>query len=135
VRYNAAYFRAVVELAESDPCVRCLVATRGNEIAGFVFVAQDVQTAYYLHGATHPAMRQYNPSDLLLHEAIAWARGSGMKSFNLMASPPGQSSLLRYKEKWGGTTAPQHTYELLLHPVAARLFRMISVAYSYLPRR
>ena len=135
LRYNAAYFRALVELSISQPGVRCLLAAAGGVIGGFVVVVKDGTTAYYLHGATVPAMKHLGVTDLLLLEGIEWARSQGAEVFNLMSSPPGQSSLIRYKEKWGGVTGTNRTYELVIRRLPTRLFRAAVWLQQHLLRR
>ena len=123
LRYNAAYFRHLVALAESQPGVRCLLAIKDGVTAGFVVVVKDGTIAYYLHGATAPAMKHLGVTDLLLLDGIEWARDKGAEVFNLMSSPSSQDSLIRYKEKWGGITKTNRTYELAIRRLPARLFR------------
>lgn len=130
LRYNAAYFRALVDLARNCPALHCQVALSGTETIGFLIAVHHGKTAYYLHGATAPQHRKLAPSDLLIHEAIVWAQQRGVTSFNLMTSPAGQASLVRYKEKWGGTTREHRAYELTLKPWSGAAFRLVERVYG-----
>ena len=116
MRYNRAYFAALIELSTSEPRLQVMAATREQVIGGFIVVARQGDVAYYLHGGTRDEFREHSPSDLLFDRAIHEARDSGCTSFNMMASPTDQPSLVRYKEKWGGTTHALRTYTVALRP-------------------
>ena len=130
LRYNAPYFRGLIQLAKEDLRLRCLLAVHDGKIIGFLVVALADSTAYYLHGATDMTCQHYRPADLLFHEAITWAKDSGIQSFNMMASPRQQQSLIRYKEKWGCMSKPQYTYDLVISPIHARMFSLILNAHT-----
>lgn len=124
LRYTADYFRALIELSARTSRLRVLIAAQGGEIAGFVAIARHGDTAYYLHGGAAEKHLKSSPSDLLLNQAIHDARDDGLGRFSLMASPPGQPSLVRYKEKWGGDTRSLRTYTIPLRP-SYPVFRMV----------
>ncbi len=132
LRYNASYFSSLINLAQTHRGVRCLLAKLDEEVAGFIVIAFHGRTAYYLHGAASPTLRHLSPSDLLLHEAINWAKSNEMTCFNMMPSPNDQPTLVRYKEKWNGTTAFHRTHELDLAPFYARTFRAAAFVYRLL---
>lgn len=130
MRYTLNYFCELNSLAKTSAGLRCLLAIMDSEITGFLVVACHNRTAYYLHGGMFPEYKQHTPSDLLLYEAIKWARQQGMESFNMMASPSKQPSLIRYKEKWGGVTRGQQTYELVLHPFQSAIFKAATALHQ-----
>lgn len=123
LRYTPAYFQALLELVGRDARLSCIAAYQQQAMAGFVVVALDAGTGYYLHGATAVFARTTGISDLLVHAALEWAQKQGMASFSLMASPSAQPGLIRYKEKFGGTTRLQHTYELPVNGISTRVFK------------
>jgi hypothetical protein len=133
LRYTAAYFCALINLAKSHSQLRCLLAVLDDQLVGFEVVACHGQTAYSLHGCTSPDFRKYSTSDLLTYSAIAWAKEQGLRRYNLMASPRGRTSLIRYKEKWGGVTRQQKTYELALKPIPTAMFNKASSLYHKMP--
>ena len=133
VRYREAYFRSLIELAARHPNVRVLVARLDGEVAAFAAFVRHGSTACYLHGATNLALRKYQPTALLLVEGITWAQGEGCSVFNLMSSPPGQDSLVRYKERWGGETREHRTYTAGTS-FAFPIFRMAEGIYRRLGR-
>ena len=131
LRYNAAYFVNLIELAQSNPLVRVSLARAAKEIAGFTVVVRHGSSGFYLHGGTDQSYRQQQPSAALLYDAIQWAQNLSCGSFNLMSSPADQESLVWYKEKWGGETREHRTYTLPLNSsyglfrVAERIYRLV----------
>ena len=132
LRYNAAYFSAILELAARCQDVNAFVARLADDIVGFAIVVHHGDAAFYLHGGAAAKVRQLSPSDLILAEAIDVARAAGCKQFNFMASPVNQTTLVRYKEKWGAETRQLKTYSVKLsraYPffkLAERLHRLIA---------
>jgi hypothetical protein len=131
LRYTEEYFRQLLGLAQDSPHIRCLLAIADDKVIGFLVAILEGQIAYYLHGATDMSFKQYQPSDLLVYEAIRWAQSEGMSKFNMMASPLEQSGLVRYKEKWGGESKVQKTYSVPLQSVPAVLFTIANRAHNY----
>lgn len=131
LRYNETYFQELIGLAQTLPWLQVLIARRGADMAGFAVIARHGRMACYLHGGSSPEYRQSSPSDLLLNHAITDAQQQGCEQFNLMASPQGQPSLVKYKEKWGATTRDLNTYTVPLrrtYPlfrIAERLYGLI----------
>jgi len=134
LRYNAGYFSSLISLAQGHPGLRCLLAILGEEVVGFLIVVLHARTAYYLHGAANPSLKQLSPSDVLLHEAINWAQDKDMDCFNMMPSPSHQTSLVRYKEKWGGTTFDQCTYDIPFHQFTYKTFLTLSTIHTKIGR-
>lgn len=110
VRYGNAYFDA---LARLDPRVLAIHALKqGGVPVAMVISATHGEHGCYLHGGTSPSALTTGASDLLLANAIASAQASGLRAYNLLASPPGQRGLLRFKEKWGGVTRTSATAQI-----------------------
>ncbi len=131
LRYTQSYFSHLIELSATRPDIRVITARKSDQIAGFIVVVRHTDTAFYLHGGTYFPMRNQRPSALLFNEAISSAKSEGCRCFNLMSSPVSQSSLVQYKEKWGGVTRELPTYTLALRPtyqlfnIAERIYRSI----------
>ena len=131
LRYSEAYFVNLIKLAQLSPHIRVLLARWASTIAGFTVVVRHGPVGFYLHGGTHLAYRQYQPSAVLLYEAIQWSQSLDCSCFNLMSSPADQQSLVWYKEKWGGETREHRTYTLPLRSsygifrVAERIHRLV----------
>ena len=132
LRYTPAYFEALLRLSQKQPLLRCLGALVDDEVASFLVVACNGTIAYYLHGGSDMRFQTFRPADLLFARAIAWAQDQGMQSFNMMASPAAQTSLVRYKEKWGGRTKDQYTYDVPIRAFAAVMFRLAARVYRTL---
>jgi lipid II:glycine glycyltransferase (peptidoglycan interpeptide bridge formation enzyme) len=132
LRYNAAYFSGLLDLAAHNQGVKVFAAKLDHDIIGFAVIVYHGDTAFYLHGGAASELRHLSPSDLILAEAIAAARSAGCEVFNFMASPADQPTLVRYKEKWGAETRPLRTYTVRLSPfypvfrAAESLYRLIS---------
>lgn len=130
-RYNTAYFSALIELGRRRPGLRLMAALDESRIVGFAVTARHAGTTYFLHGGTDAEFRSKSPSDLLLDKLIRAARDDGSECFNLMASPPDQTSLVRYKEKWGAVTRELRTYTLPL-TIAYQPFRLAERIYRFI---
>jgi lipid II:glycine glycyltransferase (peptidoglycan interpeptide bridge formation enzyme) len=132
LRYNESYFSNLVVLAQSNPHVRVILARREKKIAGFTVVVRHDRMAFYLHGGIRLEYRRLQPSALLLHEAIQWAKQLGCQCFNLMSSPADQKSLIWYKEKWGAETSEHRTYTIPLRR-SYRIFQIVERLYRLAP--
>jgi len=110
MRYTPAYFKNLVRLSHTMKNLRVFVARKNDQILAFNVTALDGSRACYLHGGIDLAARDDRPGAQLMFEAIRWAQESESQSFNFLSSPVGQESLIRYKEKWGGTTRNHRTY-------------------------
>lgn len=130
MRYNEKYFKELIKLSIKDSRLRCLLAKIDNNIIGFIVVACHCENAYYMHGGMDYRFRQFYPSDILFMNAILWAKQKDMVSFNMMASPENQQSLVSYKEKWGGITKDQKIYELDLSVFKAKMFRVVEKIHN-----
>ncbi len=128
MRYNATYFEKLVALARQRSDIRVMLAKFDEKISGFTVIVRHGAVASYLHGGIRLEFRHLQPSALLIHEGIEWAQAQGCSSFNLMSSPPGQPSLVWYKEKWGAETREHRTYVLPLRP-SYRLFQAAERLY------
>ena len=117
LRYSREYFERLIRLSFETTKIRITGVLVDNLLAGFIVTCRDNDTTYYLHGGTASAHRHLSPSDILMRDAIEFARSAGSKCFNFMASPPKQPELIRYKEKWGATTRQLNTYTLPSGPL------------------
>lgn len=130
-RYSLKYFQALTGLAMEDRRLRIFVSMKDDKVAGFIAVALSGKTAYYLHGATDRKLAGLELGDFLVFQAIEWAKSCGADRFNMMASPAHQTGLIRYKEKWGGISRPQATYEFPIRTIPFYAFKIANWAYAY----
>ena len=138
LRYTSEYFTALVNLAKQSKQLRCLLAYKDEEIAGFHVVACDEGTAYHLHGGIRTEYKHYSPSDLLFFTSIMWSKSMAMNKFNMLASPESQKTLIRYKEKWGGITEEKQIYTLAMNKnriFAFNALKKIYERYTYFVRK
>ena len=129
LRYPPAYFNGLVELSQKTGLIRCLLATEGDQIAGFIITVQHGKTVYDLHSGFDPAFRTHRVLDRLIYEAIKQAQQGSAQCFNLMASPADQPSLVQFKEKWGAVTRPQNTYVIETDKRYAKPLRLALAAH------
>ncbi|MBU1437384.1 MAG: GNAT family N-acetyltransferase [Gammaproteobacteria bacterium] len=115
LRYTQQYFTALIRMAQQQSGMQVLIAeTPSAGPCGFIAVVHDGKFSHYLHGgfsAQHAALR---PGYVLMSQAIETAQKRGAEVFDLMASPAEQLPLIRFKEKWGGTTYLQRTVTIPL---------------------
>lgn len=134
MRYTREYFARLVRLSHSVDNLRVFVARKYGRVVAFNASALDGSRGCYLHGGIDVAARDDRPGALLMFEAIRWAQESGGESFNFLSSPIGHESLVRYKEKWGGTTRDHFTYTKKLG-ASYPLFRLAEWLYRALDGR
>lgn len=124
LRYNRSYFTLLHELSKESDLLRFIFAKKDDEIAAFVVTVIHGNQAYYLHGATNNDHRSYSPGNILLCDAIQWAKDMGKPMFNLMVSGKKQRGLIRYKERWGATTGQHRTHTCTVDRLYCPLFRL-----------
>ncbi|MCI0590730.1 MAG: GNAT family N-acetyltransferase [Gammaproteobacteria bacterium] len=138
VKYNLTYFSELIGLTRVDPRAQILIATVHGHVAGYLVLVMERDTAYYLHGAVEEDYKSYGVMDMLVYEAIGTSKRSGMQLFNMMISPANQVSLVRYKEKWGGTTRSHLSYEIGFSPFWNTMLQLATQCYGlvhrYFPR-
>jgi GNAT superfamily N-acetyltransferase len=101
LRYTGEYFRRLVASAGADQPLQVFHGhAASGELLGFAVLAVDGDTGHYLHAAISGPARSMGLSDLLLSSLVAAAKQRGLRRFNLMASPPEQAGLLKFKRKW-----------------------------------
>lgn len=106
--YPSAFFLALQRhLAEAGAASLYLVEREAEPVAGVVFL-HDKATAHYAYGASNDDRKilRYGVNQLAMFAAIEDAYGQGFRQINFGTSPVHQANLLRYKESWGGKSAP-----------------------------
>jgi lipid II:glycine glycyltransferase (peptidoglycan interpeptide bridge formation enzyme) len=134
LRYNPQYFRSLLDLCDHNQNINCYVALSKGVIAAFMIVASEGKTSYYLHGAMNMNYSHLLPTYLLFSYVINNEKNKGMTTFNMMASPPNQSNLVKFKEKWGGKTKPLFTYDMPISPITGRACSLLLTIYKQLKR-
>lgn len=117
VRYSRRYFDSIAPHA-------ALIAEIDNRPCGFVCSGRFGSQGVYLHGGHDPAARAHYPSDILFLSMLRAAKAQGLESFDFLASPPAQQSLVGYKLAWGGSEVDLAVCDLAIRPLKARLFEL-----------
>lgn len=118
-RYGEAYFSAIAETSGWVACLR-------GAVVGFVASGRLEERGLYLHGGHCDSARGHYPSDLLFLAMLREAKQQGLESFDFLASPPHQRSLVEYKRAWGAEVRPIVVSD---HPLGWRGLTF-SVAYA-----
>ena len=100
LRYNQGYFSALIAMSESRADMQVRVARHEENLIGFCVAVKHADRGYYLHAGVADSHRQFGAADILADDAIRWAMSTGCRSFSLMASPPNQPGLQKFKQKW-----------------------------------
>lgn len=115
LRYSRAYFTDLCSCAsESDVVIVTKALALDGRVAGFLATMRQGDTGFYLHGGYRDDCAAMRPGYFLMRAALESYRDAGSKQFNFLASPPGQPSLLAYKESFGGETFRQVHWQLPL---------------------
>ena len=126
LRYNQKYFHSLAAQSRHNDSLDPLVArTPDGRIAGMIVTAYHNGRAFYLHGGLDESCQSLRPSDLLMSTAILRAKAAGMQSFSFLPSPADQPGLIRFKEKWGGTTYLTPTRDLFTPSLAGTTLRFL----------
>lgn len=114
-RYTRCYFAALCEAAAHDDRISIgIVDTKENDPCGFVVVAHDRGTSYYLHGGYGDGSARLRPGYLSLAWGIRSAQTRGNAHFNLLTSPAAQPELRKFKEKWGAHSSARMHWDIPL---------------------
>lgn len=107
--YPRGYF---ARLFDRVPGATLLTAwAKGEPMAGLILLRSGLDVVYG-YGASTLEGKRLLANDLLVWRAIARSRADGARTFDFGTTPRHHTSLLRFKEKWGGTTAllPYHVH-------------------------
>lgn len=112
VRYTQEYFNALAEACKSSELFNTHTAWSGDGLAGYVVTAKSGDWVYYLHGASDPGYTALRPMDHLFSRLLDSLSDGSCEVFNFLSSPPAQTGLVRFKEKWGGTSRKINHYSV-----------------------
>jgi len=113
LRYTESYFQALIDASRKQNDIQVHTArTPDRKIASMLVCAYHRGRAFYLHGATDAGCSSMRPADLLMFNAIDRAKAQGMTAFSFLPSPREQSGLIRFKEKWGGTSMENPAHDI-----------------------
>lgn len=123
-KYPLRWFEAIHEIVAKRGTGAILIAElNGTPIAGVVLVHSSSST-HYLHNGSQYEFLKFCPNELLVHSSIENAVEKKISFFDFMGSDPGDLSLLRFKEKWGGRSMDLHTYVKDYRPLRSKIWEM-----------
>jgi len=133
MRYSLPYFNALVKVSRNNPNLMVKIAhsTKGDIISMLVS-AYHKGNAYYLHGATNPHYLNMRPADTLMFDTLQSAKQKNIRSFSFLPSPIGQDGLIRFKEKWGGTTSMTPVFDLFQSTPRSKFLGLSLKAINFL---
>lgn len=131
LRYNKRYFELLCGESLNSSDIHVFKARRKALTAGYLILILRGKEAFYLHGGVDVEFAKFGISDRLIEIAISVAKEHGCESFNFMASPEKQPSLVKFKEKWGGVTLTQNTYSVVLHLPLYSAYKILLPLYNF----
>lgn len=111
-RYTEPYFAT---LCSSCPSITIHGLRDTDCLVSAVVTARHGQTVCYLHGGSDPSHMSRGVADLVMSSALQHAKDDGATQFNFLASPVSQPELVRFKEKWGGSSREALTASLAMN--------------------
>jgi hypothetical protein len=116
--YPRRFIKSLAAIAvPAGICKLFLVEKDGLPVAGGVFMVFG-KNAIYAYGASDPWGWQFRPNDYLFYKTLQWCVENGVLSFDFGADERDQTSLLRFKAKWGVIHEP--AYEAIFVPNKAK---------------
>lgn len=110
-KYGPSYFQALCESAQASGDLSVAkVIDPGGQVVGFIALLHDATGSAYLHGGYSTKASTARPGYLAMNWAIQRSREMGSTTLNLLVSPAGQHSLVKYKEGFGGETVIRTHY-------------------------
>ena len=125
------YFPACVHYLGADRSALLVARCEGEWAAAYLLI-NDEQTAYYHFGASDERWLDRRPNNLLMYEAMLWAKRRGLQRFHLGGgvSSAENDSLLRFKSSFGGYKTALYTYGRVLAEEPYRQLCALKLAYE-----
>ncbi len=133
-RYPEALFRAIAAGLPSADREFIITTVNGHPAAGALLLFSD-DTAHLFIAAGDQRYRSSGAGDVTMATALARAAARGMTSFDFMGSPPGDSSVVSWKEKWAGVEYEQVRHVVRLAPLRGALVDLALAWTGGRPRR
>jgi len=114
------YFRfdpGVLRRVGEHPAMTLAVARRDADVLAAALFLRAGKRYFYFLSASGPAHLRLRPNNLLLHEAIAWARREGARTLHLGGGSP---SLRRFKERLANVRVQTALWRRVHDPGALR---------------
>jgi hypothetical protein len=106
--YPRGFYRALLDQwVGSRRALFELAVWKGRDVAALATLAHGQEAIYAYGGATEDAEAlRRRPMNLLLWRSLCWARAGGARRYEFGTSLPSQEGLIRFKEGFGGRSAP-----------------------------
>lgn len=115
LRYTRKYFQALCDLGTIDDRLSIGMAIdKSQNPCGFIVVCHSPSVSHYLHGGFSPLCANARPGYFAMAWAIRRGKEYGSSRFNMLTSPPDQSSLVAYKESFGGESYLRRHFDVPL---------------------
>lgn len=110
--YPYALFDTMRRLLEPAGHIELSLAVRSGEYLAGMIVLKHKDRRFYSFGASSkaPEALAARPNNLLFWTAMSEAADEGMTYFHFGPTPLDNPGLQRFKESWGGVTAPHYEY-------------------------
>ncbi len=106
--YPRRFFKSLAAIAvPAGICKLFFVEKDGLPVAGGVFMVFG-KNAIYAYGASDPWGWQFRPNDYLFYQTLQWCVENGVLFFDFGADERDQTTLLRFKAKWGVVHEPAY---------------------------
>jgi lipid II:glycine glycyltransferase (peptidoglycan interpeptide bridge formation enzyme) len=124
-KYPSRWFYALFEILVHQRKADILFALKDvDQYAAGVVVIYSANSNHYLHNGSAEASLEGRPNDLIVDYIIQQGVEEGKATLDFMGSDPGDLSLLRFKEKWGGQTINLCTYVKDYHPFRCKIWEL-----------
>jgi hypothetical protein len=124
-KYPLKWFYALYEILIQKGKADILLAKKGEEeYAAGVFLVYSKTSDHYLHNGSAAAYLESRPNDLIVDYIIRKGIREGKSILDFMGSDPMDSSLLRFKEKWGSRSLDIQTYVGNYHPLRCKTWEL-----------
>lgn len=111
--YSRRFFRALWQHVIRAGHGNLFVASVDGEPINAMINLLESDTVIAAYAAPQPGYRQYNPSDVVIWETIAWSCQQGYQVLDFGADSDSQEGLLWFKRKWGSSQKPNRYMYLL----------------------
>jgi len=104
--YPKGFFKTLAENLKSN--LRCEICYYKDLPIAMMVTSKFGKNAIHHYGASklEPDLRRLRPNNLLIWNAICWAKDMGAEIFDFGTSLLSQKGLISFKEGWGGLTRP-----------------------------
>ncbi|MGB9629906.1 MAG: lipid II:glycine glycyltransferase FemX, partial [Thermodesulfobacteriota bacterium] len=101
-KYPRRWFQIIYEFLIKEGKADILFALKSDQFTAGVVVIYSPDSLHYFHNGSDRAFLEYRPNDLIVDYMIQKGVEEEKAVLDFMGSDPDDTSLIRFKEKWGG---------------------------------